>query len=96
VQTCKELADRHRDNPSKTVIFEKRERDGWENECFAPTWFVFDGERVESPGAAARVGSDAPAILAELGYSSEDVERLILSGVVGQTEWAPVKERTLS
>ncbi len=92
VQTCKEVADRHRDNPSKTVIFEKRERDGWENECFAPTWFVFDGERVESPGAAARIGSDAPAILAELGYSSEDVERLISSGAVGQTEWSPVKE----
>jgi crotonobetainyl-CoA:carnitine CoA-transferase CaiB-like acyl-CoA transferase len=40
-------------------------------------WFVFDGEQVGYPGAAARIGSDAPAILAELGYSSEYTERLI-------------------
>jgi crotonobetainyl-CoA:carnitine CoA-transferase CaiB-like acyl-CoA transferase len=93
VQTCKELADRHRENPSKTVDFERRERDGWETECFAPTWFAFEGEPVASPGAAARVGSDGPAILEDLGYSSEDVQRLISSGVVGQTEWAPVKRQ---
>ena len=91
VQTCKELADRHRDNPSKTVKFEMRERDGWENECFAPTWFAFDGEPVASLGPPARIGSDAPQILAELGYSSEDIERLIASGIVGQTEWIPVQ-----
>lgn len=91
VQTVKELADRHRENPSTTVDFEKRESDGWENECFAPSWFAFDGDRVASPGAATRIGSDAPAILAELGYSGEDVKRLIASGAVGQTEWIPVK-----
>jgi crotonobetainyl-CoA:carnitine CoA-transferase CaiB-like acyl-CoA transferase len=89
VQTVKELADRHRENPSRTVDFEKRESDGWENECFAPSWFAFDGDRVASPGAAPRSGSDAPAILAELGYSAEDVERLIAGGAVGRTEWVP-------
>jgi len=91
VQTCKELADRHREKPSKTVNFEKRERDGWENENFAPTWFVFDGEAVPCPGASVRVGSSAPAILAELGYSRDDIERLISSGAVGQTEWAHIR-----
>jgi len=91
VQTCKDLADRHRDNPSPTVNFERRERDGWENECFAPTWFVFDGEPLRRPEAAARIGADGPAVLGELGYSIADIERLISSGVVGQTEWAPVK-----
>ncbi len=88
MQTVKELADRHRENPSRTVDFEKRESDGWENECFAPSWFAFDGDRVASPGAAPRSGSDAPAILAELGYSAEDVERRITDGAVGRTEWA--------
>ena len=88
VQTVKELADRHRKNPSKTVNFERRERDGWENECFAPRWFAFDGELMPRPSATARIGSDAPTILAELGYSKEQVARLVSSGAVGQTEWA--------
>jgi len=92
VQTCKELADRHREKPTTTVDFEMRRSDGWENECFAPSWFAFDGRRVASPGPASRVGSDAPAILADLGYSDEDVERLVSSGVVGQREWAPLKK----
>ena len=87
VQTCQELAKRHRENPCKTVTFEQRERDGWESENFAPTWFVFDGECVGCPGVTARIGSDAPAILKELGYSSEDVKKMIAEGVVGPTEW---------
>ncbi len=73
------------------LFFELRESDGWENECFAPAWFAFDGERVISPGPAARIGANAPEILAELGYSGEDVKRLIADGVVGPTEWVPVK-----
>ena len=87
VQTLRELADRHRAEPTKTVRFEKRERDGWETECFAPSWFAFDGVPGARPAAPPRVGSDAPAILAELGYSDKDVERLIAGGVVGPTEW---------
>ena len=44
-----------------------------------------------SVSATARIGSDAPKILAELGYSKEQVARLVSSGAVGQTEWAQVK-----
>ena len=91
VQTCKELADIHRDNPTTTVNFEFRESDGWKNECFAPAWFAYDGERVASPGPAHRIGSDAPAILAELGYSEEEVADLVAARVVGQTEFLPIK-----
>jgi crotonobetainyl-CoA:carnitine CoA-transferase CaiB-like acyl-CoA transferase len=87
VQTMRELADRHRAQPTRSVSFEKRERDGWENECFAPSWFAFDGAPGARPKAPPRIGSDAPAILAELGYSAVDVERLISRGVVGHTEW---------
>jgi crotonobetainyl-CoA:carnitine CoA-transferase CaiB-like acyl-CoA transferase len=87
VQTMRELADRHRASPTRTVRFERRERDGWVTECFAPSWFAFDGEPGARPAAAARIGSDAPSILAELGYAPADVERLIASGVVGPTEW---------
>ena len=39
------------------------------------------------PEPPARVGSDAPGILADLGYTSADVERLIATGIVGPTEW---------
>ena len=87
VQTLRQLADRHRAAPSRTVRFEKRERDGWETECFAPTWFAFDGEPAPRPAAPPRIGSDAPAILAELGYTTADLDRLIDSGIVGPTEW---------
>jgi crotonobetainyl-CoA:carnitine CoA-transferase CaiB-like acyl-CoA transferase len=88
VQTCKELADRHRDHPTATVKFEARESDGWTTECFAPTWFAFDGQPQSRPEAASRIGADGPAILAELGYKPEDVKRMIASGAVGRTEWA--------
>ncbi len=88
VQTCRELADRHREDISTTVVFETRDAvDGWVTENFAPTWFVFDGEAVPMPGAPNRVGSEGPAILRELGYSDEDVERLTDSGILGRTEW---------
>ena len=82
VQTLRELADCDRAQQTGTVNFERRERDGWENECFAPSWFAFDGMPGARPAAA-------PAILAEWGYTATDVERLIASGVVGHTEWFP-------
>jgi crotonobetainyl-CoA:carnitine CoA-transferase CaiB-like acyl-CoA transferase len=91
VHTCKELADLHRDNPTTTVDFEMRESNGWKNECFAPAWFAFDGERVASPGPAHRVGADAPEILAELGYTEKEVADLVAARVVGRTEFLPVK-----
>ena len=93
VHTCKELADLHRDHPTTTVDFEMRESDGWKNECFAPAWFAYDGKRVASPAPAHQLGSDAPAILAELGYSKKDVERLITDEVVGQINFLPVKKK---
>ncbi len=88
MQTCKELADRHRDAPSRTVRFEMREKDGWATECFAPTWFAFDGEPEPRPPAASRIGADGPAVLAELGYQLEEVKQLVASGAVARIEWA--------
>jgi len=87
VQTLKELVDRHRAVPTRTVRFEKRERDGWVNECFAPSWFAIDGVANARPAAPPRIGSDAQAILTELGYGASDVERLQGAGIVGPVEW---------
>jgi crotonobetainyl-CoA:carnitine CoA-transferase CaiB-like acyl-CoA transferase len=87
VQTLKELVERHRAVPTRTIRFEKRERDGWTNECFAPSWFAIDGVAKARPAAPPRIGSDAPAILAELGYTAADVERLQDTGIVGAIEW---------
>jgi crotonobetainyl-CoA:carnitine CoA-transferase CaiB-like acyl-CoA transferase len=87
VQTLRELVDRHRANPTRTANFERREKDGWETECFAPSWFAFDGVPEARPPAASRIGSDAPTILSEFGYSANDVERLLDAGVVGPIEW---------
>jgi crotonobetainyl-CoA:carnitine CoA-transferase CaiB-like acyl-CoA transferase len=87
VQTLKELVERHRAAPTRTVSFEKRERDGWVNECFAPSWFAIDGAPNARPAAPPRIGSDAGAILAGLGYGPGDVERLQHAGVVGPIEW---------
>jgi crotonobetainyl-CoA:carnitine CoA-transferase CaiB-like acyl-CoA transferase len=88
VQTCQQLADRHRDKPTTTVRFEKREKDGWATECFAPTWFAFDGVAQPRPPAASRIGADGPVVLADLGYSTTDIQRLLAAGILGRTEWA--------
>ena len=88
VQTCRQIADRHMDKPSPTVYFEKRESDGWVNHCFRPTWFTFDGVPTPRPRATSRIGADGPAILAQLGYSPDDIKRLFASGAIGRTEWA--------
>jgi crotonobetainyl-CoA:carnitine CoA-transferase CaiB-like acyl-CoA transferase len=87
IQTLRDLVDRHRITPSTTIAFEKRERDGWESESFAPTWYAFDGVPAPRPAAPPRIGSDAAAILATLGYTASDVERLKASGVIGPVEW---------
>ena len=87
IQTLRALVDRHRAAPTTTIAFEKRERDGWESECFAPTWYAFDGVPAPRPAAPSRIGSDAGAILATLGYTAGAVERLKTSGVIGPVEW---------
>lgn len=87
VQTLKELVERHRAAPTRTVRFEKRERDGWVNECFAPTWFAIDGVPNARPAAPPRIGSDAPAILTGLGYTATDIARLEDAGIIGPVEW---------
>ncbi|WP_376099925.1 CoA transferase [Roseomonas sp. CCTCC AB2023176] len=88
VQSCKDLADRHRERPSTTVRFEKTTNDGWSTECFAPTWFAFDGRPEPRPSAAVRIGADGPAILRELGFTDAQVGELVSAGVLGRTEWA--------
>jgi len=88
IQTCRQVADRHRDDPTITVNFERRESDGWINECFAPTWFTFDGKPFARPTAAPRLGASGPEILAELGYSESQIAEMIAMGAIGRTEWA--------
>jgi crotonobetainyl-CoA:carnitine CoA-transferase CaiB-like acyl-CoA transferase len=88
VQTCRQVADRHRANPTRTVQFERTEKDGWTSECFAPTWYVFDDKPWPRSSPASRIGADGPAILSKLGYGQQDIERLISSGAIGRTEWA--------
>jgi crotonobetainyl-CoA:carnitine CoA-transferase CaiB-like acyl-CoA transferase len=87
VQTLKDLVERHRAAPTRTVRFERRERDGWENECFAPSWFAVDGVASPRPAAPPRIGADAAAILGDLGYTARDIHRLQDNGIVGPIEW---------
>lgn len=87
VQTVRALADKHRQEPCKTIRFESREKQGWFNENFAPTWFAFHGKTVSCPGPASRIGSDAYQILSELNYSDEEIKTLIQNGIVGPVEW---------
>jgi crotonobetainyl-CoA:carnitine CoA-transferase CaiB-like acyl-CoA transferase len=88
VNTCNELAALHRTKPTVTVNFEKRTTDGWSNECFRPTWFTFDGVPTPRPRGPARIGSDAPAVLRELGYTQAQIDQMIAKGAIGRTEWA--------
>lgn len=88
VQTCRQLADRHRTKPTVTVNFEKRSTDGWTNECFRPSWFTFDGVPTPRPKGPSRMGGDAPVVLRELGYTPVQIASMIASGAVGRSEWA--------
>lgn len=88
VQTCQEVAAKHGANPTSTIDFQELERDGWKTACFAPSWFCFDGKPLRRPAAPPRIGSDAPAVLRELGYSDAEITALQDSRVVGRTEWA--------
>ena len=88
VNTVRELADRHRAQPSRTINFQATNNDGWITECFVPTWFCFDGAAPETRKAAVRIGASADLLLSHLGLSAEAIDGLKESGVVGGMEWA--------
>ena len=88
VQTCKEMAAACADGRSKSAHFKKKDAgQGWEVETWEPTWFCFDGEPFSCPAAPTRSGSDAPAILAEFGYSAKQIAALQQSRAVVPTNW---------
>lgn len=89
INTVRELADRHRAGPTRTIRFQALDRDGWSTECFVPTWFCFDGAVPAERKGAVRIGASAGTILESLGMSSQTIAQLESSGVVGRTEWAP-------
>ncbi|CAN5136552.1 CoA transferase [soil metagenome] len=89
VNSVRELAARHRTQPSRTIHFQAIDSDGWRTECFVPTWFCFDAAVPETRQPAVRIGSSAQAILRSLGLSTNDLAQLEASGAVGEPEWAP-------
>lgn len=88
INSVRELADRHRARPSRTITFEATNSDGWTTECFVPTWFCFDGVTPTTRRPAVRIGSSAHDILASVGLTADAIAALTASGVVGRTEWA--------
>lgn len=87
VQSARAVADRHRKAPSRTVAFERTEKDGWSSECFAPTWIVYDDAPFARSAPVSRVGADAPAILAEIGYDDANAADLMARAIVLGAEW---------
>jgi crotonobetainyl-CoA:carnitine CoA-transferase CaiB-like acyl-CoA transferase len=88
INTVRELANRHRAHPTRTIHFQALDDDGWTTECFIPTWFCFDDAVPEARKGAARIGASADTILETLGMSALAIDHLRASGVVGRTEWA--------
>jgi crotonobetainyl-CoA:carnitine CoA-transferase CaiB-like acyl-CoA transferase len=88
VQTCRELADRHLNDPTPTVTFERRTHEGWTVGAFSASWFATAGRPLGTPAPAHRVGSDAVGILSQLGYSSAEVDRLVEDQIVGAREFS--------
>ncbi len=88
VNSVRELADRHRAQPTRTIHFQARDHDGWTTECFVPTWFCFDGAVAAARKEAVRIGASADTILESLGLPARAIEDLKASGVVGMPEWA--------
>jgi crotonobetainyl-CoA:carnitine CoA-transferase CaiB-like acyl-CoA transferase len=88
INTVRELADRHRAQPTRTVRFQACTHDGWITECFVPTWFCYDGFVPESRRGAVRIGASADTVLEAAALSAQAIAQLKASGVVGRTEWA--------
>ena len=60
VQTMRQLADRHRAAADAGPCASRNARGtGGQTECFAPSWFAFDGDPASRPAAPPRIGSDA-------------------------------------
>jgi crotonobetainyl-CoA:carnitine CoA-transferase CaiB-like acyl-CoA transferase len=87
VNTVRELADRHRNQASRTVRFQAHTSDGLTTECFLPTWFCFNDVAAESRQEATRIGSNADEILQKLGYDHDDIVRFKQNGAVLSPEW---------
>merc|ERR1712083_1283422 len=88
VQTCKEMAAACSTGASKSANFKRKDAgQGWVIETWEPTWFCFDGEPFSCPKPSTRAGSDAPQILADLGYTNEQIAHLQESGAIGPVEW---------
>jgi crotonobetainyl-CoA:carnitine CoA-transferase CaiB-like acyl-CoA transferase len=88
INTVRELADRHRASPTRTIRFQACDHQGWTTECFVPTWFCYDGHVPESRRSAVRIGTSADTILEAAGVPAPAVSALKASGVVGRPEWA--------
>ena len=93
VNTVRELADRHRNQASRTVRFQAHTSDGLTTECFLPTWFCFNDVAAESRQEATRIGSNADEILQKLGYDHDDIVRFKQNGAVLSPEWNRVESR---
>jgi len=88
VNTVRQIADKSADGKSKSANFKKKTAgQGWDVETWEPTWFCFDGEPMECAGAPTFSGSDAPQVLADLGYSSSDILAMQQSRAVVPTNW---------
>lgn len=88
VQTVKEIAEICSDGASITADFKKKNAgQGWLVETWEPTWFCFDGKPFSCLSPPTFSGSDAPQVLAELGYSKSEVMGLQQSRAVVPTNW---------
>ncbi len=86
VQSIDELKARHRENPCADVSF-KTDHGDLPALNLRPTWFQFDGLPLPDLTPAPAPGANAKEILLELDYSSEHIDKMMSSGVVGQVLW---------
>jgi crotonobetainyl-CoA:carnitine CoA-transferase CaiB-like acyl-CoA transferase len=88
VNTVKEIAAICSDGKSTSARFTKKQSpSGWTTETWEPTWFCLDGKPLSCARPPAFSGSDAPAILAALGYSQGEILGLKQSRAVVPTNW---------
>ena len=86
--TVKEIAAICSDDLSTSARFTKKDSGcGWIVETWEPTWFCLDGQPLTCPRHPTYAGSDAPEVLAELGYSQGEILGLKQSRAVVPTNW---------
>jgi hypothetical protein len=94
VSSIAALKQKYISAPSPTVRFHTVGKGGLRATVLEPTWYLFEGEPLPFSSEPSKPGSDAAAILGELGFTPDEIEIMVADKSVGQENWRHLKSET--